>query len=549
MARGAKDIVRFAPYVSFLLFNIPLVYFRIYESSYDAFTHLFFANHYKSSWFNIWNSKWYGGFQVSGYTPLSHQLMALISWLTGLSYSFGILSLIALLTLIWSVKRLSIALELDSKILPWLVGFSPAFYLFVYIFGQLPGILSTAFLFAGVSYLVYYVRRDFATIGAGKRYLILAALFFSLSFFTNQLIFFLASPLAILSLTQRASLKRMIKGTVLSNALAAVIVSPILFELVKFTISTPPQAPIWHITRGNLVVGSASFPFIWAIYGPLLPLLPLSYLTLHETKKWVIGGVATVYAVFGLGGSTPLPRLILGDAIFNFLTYEKFSLMAALLLSIPVGRYLEDRLPRSYGKRWATRLRIITILSFIIASVLVIHLPNIMPLQPSPPDINAIAHYLNSQPGKGFYITLGIGTWSRWLSILSDHPTLDGGFNSARRLPILAESGVENIDAAKYFPGGVELVKKILSGSYGVRWVVLGDESYIPLLADSGFVQKTVINGTRPITIWENTREGYEKEFDNTLYVGSDQSYFWGLVPILILLFTMSLTIVWRKLN
>jgi len=546
LKEGIKGVGRFAPYLSAFLFNLPLVYFRAYESSYDAFTHLFFASHYQGSWFGIWDSRWYGGFLVTGYTPLSHQLMALISWVTGLSYSYGALSLVTLLLLIWSVERLSSACGLRSRVLPWLVGFSPAFYLFVYLFGQLPGMLSTSFFLAGASYLMGYARRDPSLGGSEKRDLILAALFSSLSFFTNQLAFLLASPVALLSLAQGASPRRAIKGIAAWAALTAVIISPILFELIGFAVSTPPQAPIWHVTRGNLVVGMASFPFVWGIYGPLLPLLPLSFLALYETRRWAMGGLAALYAVFGLGGSTPIPSLLLGSSLFNFLTYEKFSLIAALLLSIPFGHYLEDRLVRDYGEGWAKRLRAGTVLSFIFVSGLVILLPNAMPFQPPSPDVQGIAQYLNSQPGKGFYITLGLGTWSRELSILSVHPTLDGGYNSARRLPILAESGVESLDAAKYYPGGVEVVNRTLLGDYGVRWVVLGDESYAPLLPSDGFVQVKAIDGALPVTIWEATKVDYEKGFDSVFTSSDSKSYTWGLVPPVALLSTVALAIRWR---
>ena len=549
MKREFERISRFAPYVSALLFNIPLVYLRLYDSSYDAFTHLFFASHYQGSWFSIWNTKWYGGFLVTGYTPLSHQLMALISPIAGLNYSFGVLALTTLILLIWSANRLSSALGLYSRSLPWLIGFSPSFYLFVYVFGQLPGVLSTTFLLAGASYLMDYIGHDTSIKGTGKKRLILAVLLSSLSFFTHHLAFLLTSPVILLSLAHGASLRRAVKAFVALIALTSLIISPILFEIIRFVNSTPAQAPIWHITRGNLVVGMTSFTFLWGIYGPLLPLLPLPFVVLYEQRKWAVGTLAAFYIIFGLGGSTPLPKLILGDGLFNFLTYEKFSLIAVLLLLIPLSYYLDNRLVQDYGVRWAKWLRVGVVLSFLLACCLVIFLSQVSPIQPPSPNIREIASYLNSQEGRGFYITLGLGCWSRELSILSIHPTLDGGFNTARRLSLLAESGVESIDAAKYFPGGLELVNRILRGGYGVRWVVLGDESYIPLLVSSGFVKVKDIHGTLPVTIWEITKQGYENEFDDILTDSNLSSYPWGLLPLLTTLLTGVLSIKWMKLN
>ena len=47
-----------------------------YRLSYDAFTHMFFADHYARDWFSLWETRWYTGFNVVSYPPLVHQLIA-----------------------------------------------------------------------------------------------------------------------------------------------------------------------------------------------------------------------------------------------------------------------------------------------------------------------------------------------------------------------------------------------------------------------------------------------------------------------------------------
>ena len=68
-------------------------------SSYDANTHMFFAAHYASHWFNPWNEKWFGGFSQTTYPPLTHQWIALFSHLMGLKMAYMFVQFIAILLL------------------------------------------------------------------------------------------------------------------------------------------------------------------------------------------------------------------------------------------------------------------------------------------------------------------------------------------------------------------------------------------------------------------------------------------------------------------
>lgn len=242
-----------------------------------------------------------------------------------------------------------------------------------------------------------------------------------------------------------------------------------------------------------------------------------------------MAALTAAYLVFGLGGTTPIPRLVLGSYIYDILTFEKFSLWACLLLIIPLAYYLEHGLLRDFGRR-AKILKHSVLLSFVVASLLVLVLTATVSSQPPPPNLQGISSYLNAQTGDGFYITFGLGTWSRTLSIMTSHPTLDGGYNTARRIPLLAESGVETIDSAKFFPGGFELVDEVLKGNYGIRWVVLGDSVYEPYLIANGFTEVQEVAGALPVSIW--TRGGYEEGFKETMVVKDETSYVWGLLPI-----------------
>ncbi|RLE86793.1 MAG: hypothetical protein DRN04_19010, partial [Thermoprotei archaeon] len=145
------------------------------------------------------------------------------------------------------------------------------------------------------------------------------------------------------------------------------------------------------------------------------------------------------------------------------------------------------------------------------------------------------------------YITLGLGTWSQELSLKITKPTLDGGYNTARTLPILVHSGVESIDAAKAFPNGTFLINVILDQAeeYGIRWVIVGDKTLETVVAEKGFRKVHEVDW---VTIWE--QENYVKGFLRTYRVYDRRDLLWGIVPLTILSLTVILNIwyrLWRR--
>ena len=61
-----------------------------YRLSYDAYTHMLFAHHYAENWFSLWELRWYAGFTVVSYPPLTHQLIALFIPLLGFEKAFAL---------------------------------------------------------------------------------------------------------------------------------------------------------------------------------------------------------------------------------------------------------------------------------------------------------------------------------------------------------------------------------------------------------------------------------------------------------------------------
>src|SRR5580658_6393558 len=75
------------------------------NTSYDANLHVFFASHYAQHWFNPWNEKWFGGFSQTTYPPLTHQWIALLSYVVGLKMAYMLVQLLAILLLPVGVFR------------------------------------------------------------------------------------------------------------------------------------------------------------------------------------------------------------------------------------------------------------------------------------------------------------------------------------------------------------------------------------------------------------------------------------------------------------
>jgi hypothetical protein len=519
----------YLPYLSSVVASSILIATGIYVFSYDATTHIFFASHYARDWFSLWDTRWYGGFSVAGYPPLVHQLMALVSFASGLVPSFGVVAVASALFITWSAKKFARSLEMDSNPLTWIVALAPGIFLFLYGFGQLPEVVSTAFVLSSGAYLNGFVS-------SGKRSsLLLASLLAALALFCN-----LEAPLIglpAITVVALARLKRIIDLPRVAYwvGLSSLIVAPILIQVLLFIQATPHQAPIPHQTRGNIFAEGNSVVLFLGIYGPLIVLLPLGVYASLKRRQRVFLLLTFFLTLMGLGGTTPVPQLLLGQSLYNLLTYEKFSFLAMLFLAIPVGVYLEALWQRKSVLARVSRYALVVVLIVSIAGALVTTYQVALPT--ASPDLSQVAGYLNSQPGGGYWVILGVGPIGRELSLNTTHPTLDGGFNTARRLSVLAGSEVDSIDNAKFFPNGSTFVNDILGGNYGVRWAIVGDRFYVPFLQLQGYRPVANLSGPLQVAIWE--RGNYQTGFNATYVDRNEVSYVWGAYPLAVLAITV----------
>jgi hypothetical protein len=78
-----------------------------FRRTYDAYVHLFFADHYARDWFSSWEPRWYTGFTTVSYPPGSHQLLAIFSKVVGLGFAFPIVAFAGSLMLTLGMYRFS----------------------------------------------------------------------------------------------------------------------------------------------------------------------------------------------------------------------------------------------------------------------------------------------------------------------------------------------------------------------------------------------------------------------------------------------------------
>ena len=531
-------------HVLFLVLNASILASKIYMRSYDALTHLFFAHHYIRDWFNIWEYKWYGGFMVTSYPPFVHQILALLMSVFGLEYSFGVL---AILTLVLAAYALKIFAEnvfnFNSKLIMPMALLNPTLYLFLYVFGQLPTVFASVLSLLASSYMAVYIREG------SKYYLAVSSLLASLAIMSHHVtsLFFLpiTTLLALCNVVLKSKERRKVVFKFLFfTSLCLLISLPIALMMYYSITSTPMQTPIPHGSRDNIFSNIVySGVFFWSTYGPLAFMFSIVYYVLLR-RNIIYAIVLTVLVVFGLGGATPIPKIFLGQTLYSILTFDKFSLWSSLLMLVPLAYYLEEELSRHAKKKSKIAL-VAVISSFILAIVLIfLFLTLVYPLQPPRPNIEAVAKYLNEKKGPGFYVTIDMGTWFKELSIRTEKPTLDGGYNTARKIKLLVKSGVESIDSALFFPNGTFLIREILTNpdKYGIRWVITVGEKLRGNLFSKEFTLAKEIPGETYVRIWEN-KEGYEESFYKLFKVRRENSYIWGLEPITVGILTLILVL------
>ncbi|MBT8240176.1 MAG: hypothetical protein KJN63_03005, partial [Acidimicrobiia bacterium] len=132
-----------------------------FQKTYDAYVHMFFADHYARDWFSTWDTRWYTGFTVTSYPPGSHQLMGLLSHAIGLEPAFVFVQLASVLVLAVGVKRFA-RLWVSEAASNWaalLLVLSTSIAEAVHVFGQLPTTFSLGLLLNALPFINRWLRQ------------------------------------------------------------------------------------------------------------------------------------------------------------------------------------------------------------------------------------------------------------------------------------------------------------------------------------------------------------------------------------------------------
>lgn len=537
-----KRAVRTAVLFSFLLHGALILAGR-YRMSYDAYVHMFFADHYRMEWWSLWDPRWYTGFFVTSYPPLVHQLIAALSQLVGLDTAFALILWITVTLLplaVYAFARIFVG-EVSAGYASLGAAFLPAAFLTAHIFGQLPFLFGTVLALFGAASLARYLREGGPLNFALTIAIITTTMAAHHAVLILQPFLIFAVVMKLLpghddKVSKKPELQQLTLRIFLFGFLALLCSLIVIFPFWEWGRTQTIQTPIDHASRHNFFQDPlAPLLFFLPMYGPLMLVIPFVFALAR--KKGLVGLSISFFFLFllGLGGTTPLPRLFFGKG-WEWLTFDRFAFWASLLLLPFFG------MATILVRRRFTRLRTRNIFIAMAVSCLIVILVHvILPLQPGAVDMPEVVSFLKQDDRSTWrYLTFGFGDQLALLSTLTTATTIDGSYHTARTLPELRTSGIAQIDTAFWFPNGLNALDPILqrSGEHGVRWGFVNIPQYIPVLERNGWIKITTLEGG--VQVWENLNARLP-EPSQPPPAKPLASFAWGTFPLLSLVITTSL--------
>ena len=136
--------VRLATLLAFGLHGLLILAAR-YRFSSDAYTHMLFADHYRTNWWSLWDPRWYTGFLVTSYPPLVHQVIGLTGRVMGVDAAYALVLWAVLATFplaMYAFSRIFVE-QAPAEYAAVGAAILPSIYLAAYAFGQLPTLTAT----------------------------------------------------------------------------------------------------------------------------------------------------------------------------------------------------------------------------------------------------------------------------------------------------------------------------------------------------------------------------------------------------------------------
>ena len=528
----------------------PLLLMQLPAGSYDANTHIFFAAHYAHHWFNPWNVKWFGGFSQTTYPPLVHQWIALFSHIMGLQMAYMFVQFIAILLLPIGMYRYANLWvdEISASYAALGSVFLGSLAMLVYQSGQLPTTASAALVLNALPFFYVWLRTGrFRALIKAVAISWTAAAVHHVTLIFGSVLF--AIPVLVLALldcrkenadgeesTVGGVLGRAVVFAVIAVAGVVVVLWPYWIALLKNPIN---QMPIPHGSRDNYLLKPFSGINFWIIpMGAMILALP--YIVIRgaserRLRPLLIGWYVT--ALLGLGGTTPVGKVLLGRA-FQVLTFERFTFWATLM-AMPIVGMLAVELLRRFRMKAVIGLSVAAVLTMASAVAWI----TIHPINSSPFNVEQVIAFLNRDDHANFrYITLGFGSNFAKVSTYANASSVDGDYNSARLLPEMTAYGAGQLYNSKYYGlAGMEALRAVLkhANQYGLKYIFVRDRYYEPLLAFAGWRQaETYDNGN--VTLWTKEDVPPAKRLEFVGFMPTElQGIMWGILPVACSLFAL----------
>jgi len=520
-----------------VVIHLPLLLMKLPLKSYDANFQIFFASHYVHHWFDPWNAKWYAGFSQTTYPPLPQQWVALVSRVLGLDMAYMAVQLAAILLLAVGVYRFALLWvgQRSASLAALASVFVGSESFLVYSAGQLGTTSAAPIYLNALPFLFEWVRY-----GKWRPFLKASVLFTAAAAAHHATLLFgsifFAVPTLVLAfldcadgeqVTLPSFLGRTFAFAVVLGALIAIVLLPFWIALIHYPVT---QTPIPHPSRANFILSPQwGLNYFIVPYGALILALPFIFLRGSQVSRLrpLLLGFWLAFLV-GLGGTTPVGRLLLGRA-FDVLTMERFSYWATLLAMPFVGLLVAELVDR-YQSTAIVGLTLAAAFSCALAVAWATY----KPADAEDFNVDSVASWLNRDGHDQYrYVTLGFGNKISRLAMTTSASSVDGEWNSGRMLPELTSFGAGALTSSKYFgKPGLDSLRAMLTHAeyYGLKWVFVRDHYYDPLLSFAGWRPVDNLND-KTITVWSKDGVPPALPINAPQMPPHWQGLMWGILP------------------
>lgn len=439
---------------------------------------LFMSSHYRDAPLSLWDSRWYGGFQVTWHPPLLYTVVALLGRIVGLERGYAAVVVatgVGVMLALWAFAReLRERTTSGTPLAALALAVSPVLNTFLFPLGQTPFLFSCALALGGGSALLRFFRtREDWTFVAGVGALAAAPL---------------AHPLGVTIVTAALALalaRARREGLWLWLLAAAVVVSIDAVALQPFI------AALRGLDGDKLALGKLSLAagvgLAWA--GAAFAVVCVG-VALSGNRTRLVQGTAAASAVLLLCAGLQVPTQIPDDKLLALAV-----LAAAACLAVA-----------EVGPRARSVSLISSALAFLVtAHVLGSHGAASASVRNHKGALREVQQVLSRSTARGLrYMTVGLGNERFELSRSVQASLLDGGLPwntrtvSGARLPYpsLDALPLQDDAAAKVFTDYLDAADALR-----LRWVVSAEPSADALLKAHGFRLAAAWSGG--VVLWE----------------------------------------------